>query len=526
MNLIHDAWIPVDRQSGPNQRIAPWQITDTDDPVLGLAAPRPDFNGALLQFYIGLLQTTCAPATETQWEEWFERPPSPQDLKQHFDAVAEAFYLDGEAPRFLQDHTLLREANPAEISIDGLLLDANETHFNKPGKVNCARENCAALAILALQLNSPEGGRGHYTSLRGGGPLTTLVVIEEDQRSFWRDLWLNVLNAQTFHSLNAENSDKSPHRIFPWLAPEKFVKAATKRDIFPVDINGAQIFWSMPRRIYLKDPAPTHHCDICGEKTTSGYAGYFTRPAGISYSNDPVWRHSLSPRYPTDKTGNNLAFRHPRAGGLTYDLWPSLVLEGYEQHEIAEVIRTFLAHRRLKDIFEQVRVHAFGYHTKKNKAVCWYEATLPMYLLDEAVREQFTSLVNTLVRSSEETAKIAQSQVKQVWFKRPADAKGDTAFLTQAFFDHTETAFFSQLHQLKEQLEAGKDGRDSLYSWHKVLRRTALELFDYWTSRGDFETVNPRRIAEARNRLSGWLNSDKKGLAAVLNITLPKEKAA
>jgi CRISPR system Cascade subunit CasA len=349
VNLIHDAWIPVDRQSGPNQRIAPWQITDSDDPVLRLAAPRPDFNGALLQFLIGLLQTTCSPPSEAKWGEWFEQPPSPQELNERFGTLAGAFHLDGDAPRFLQDHTLLLEANPAELAIHGLLMDANETHFNKPGNVNCTCESCTALAVLTLQLNSPEGGRGHYTSVRGGGPLTTLVVLEEDQRSLWRDVWLNVLNSQAFQSLNAEHTDKSPHRIFPWLAPEKFVKSATKQDTYPVDINGAQIFWGMPRRIYLKEPVPTHQCDICGEKVTSGHAGYFTRPAGISYSNEPVWRHPLSPRYPTDKTGNSLAFRHPRAGGITYDLWPSLVLDGYEHFEIAEVIRHFLAHRRLKD---------------------------------------------------------------------------------------------------------------------------------------------------------------------------------
>ncbi len=56
MNLLESQWIPVRRESGESY-IAPWQLTEPDDSVLELAAPRPDFNGALLQFLIGLLQT-------------------------------------------------------------------------------------------------------------------------------------------------------------------------------------------------------------------------------------------------------------------------------------------------------------------------------------------------------------------------------------------------------------------------------------------------------------------------------------
>ena len=61
MNLIKDPWIPVRRESGMEDIIAPWQLTETDDPVIALSAPRPDFNGALMQFLIGLLQISAAP---------------------------------------------------------------------------------------------------------------------------------------------------------------------------------------------------------------------------------------------------------------------------------------------------------------------------------------------------------------------------------------------------------------------------------------------------------------------------------
>ena len=65
-NLIHEQWIPVRRQNGARSMIAPWQITDdlNGNPVIVLDAPRPDFSGALIQFLIGLVQTTMAPKND------------------------------------------------------------------------------------------------------------------------------------------------------------------------------------------------------------------------------------------------------------------------------------------------------------------------------------------------------------------------------------------------------------------------------------------------------------------------------
>ena len=47
--------------------IDPWQIAETDNPVVEINAPRPDFQGALYQLLIGLLQTCFAPEDEDQW---------------------------------------------------------------------------------------------------------------------------------------------------------------------------------------------------------------------------------------------------------------------------------------------------------------------------------------------------------------------------------------------------------------------------------------------------------------------------
>ena len=56
MNLLNEPWMPVRRGDGTREWIAPHQISDPN--IVAFDADRPDFNGALAQFAIGLLQTT------------------------------------------------------------------------------------------------------------------------------------------------------------------------------------------------------------------------------------------------------------------------------------------------------------------------------------------------------------------------------------------------------------------------------------------------------------------------------------
>ena len=76
MNLINDPWIPVQHRDGTTKLIKPWQLTVTENPVVALDTVRPDFNAALLQFLIGLLQTAASPTTEEEWVDWLETPNS------------------------------------------------------------------------------------------------------------------------------------------------------------------------------------------------------------------------------------------------------------------------------------------------------------------------------------------------------------------------------------------------------------------------------------------------------------------
>ena len=199
MNLL-SPWIPAIRRDGSRCRIAPWQLVETDNPVIELDVPRADFQGGLYQFLIGLLQTCFPPEDIDEWEDSYREPPSPDELKARLAQVSTAFELFSEIgkPAFLQD---LELDDGEQKAISALLIEApggktlkdNLDFFIKRGQVEKLCPCCAAQALFTLQTNAPSGGVGHRVGLRGGGPLTTLVLPADDHATLWQKLWLQSL---------------------------------------------------------------------------------------------------------------------------------------------------------------------------------------------------------------------------------------------------------------------------------------------------------------------------------------------
>ena len=199
-NLIDASWLPVRRSSGAVERIPLWRVNDRigEDPVVAFDWPRADFNGAAHEFLIGLLSTAATPGDDDEWEEWWWEPPAPEVLRERFARVAHAFDLDGPGPRFLQDLDPLEGADDKEIA--ALLIDApgaqtlrnNADLFVKRGGAPVLSRATAAMALYTLNAYAPSGGAGHRTSLRGGGPMTTLVVADHEDYGavLWGRLWV------------------------------------------------------------------------------------------------------------------------------------------------------------------------------------------------------------------------------------------------------------------------------------------------------------------------------------------------
>ncbi|XSG84492.1 MAG: type I-E CRISPR-associated protein Cse1/CasA, partial [Methylohalobius sp. ZOD2] len=507
MHLIDEPWIPIRRVSGKTELIRPAQIAKSDDPAVVLTSPRADFNGALAQFLIGLLQTTFAPRNDDEWAQFLDQPPTVKALEESFAKVTHAFQLDGNGARFMQESSLLNE-NFDRRTIDNWLIEVNEDHFNKRGRIKQLCPPCTAIALFSHQINAPEGGRGHFTSLRGGGPLTTLVIAEKHgpngAENLWHDLWRNVLDQTEFP---IPTTDEAFCQTFPWLTSDRFIKASIGRPVYPDDFHPCHYYWSMSKRFWLETPVTEKGaCHLCGARGQIFYSSYATRPNGIQYDKGPLWQHPLSP-YKKKGKAEDLLVEHPRRGGVTYRHWLGYSYSDSRSQTLnAKVVATFLnSNRKLEE--EQFQLWAFGYDMKSNKARCWYETNLPLYLIPEAIRETFSNRVGNLIEAAEYVADLLKRQIKQAWFKRPRDIRGDVSFLADGFYQHTEGNFYTCAHDLIQAIPEDTD-YDILARWHRIVVKAAFDLFDEWTTAGDIAFSDPRRIAQARDSLRKGLYQD------------------
>ena len=409
-NLIHEAWIPVRRQSGVQAKIAPWQLTEEKDPPVSLDACRPDFNGALIQFMIGLVQTAFSPDNPMIWRQQFSRPPSPEVLKAAFDKVADAFDLDGNSFRFMQDLGLRQEE--AKNSLASLLIDApgdstikeNKAFFNKENKDFQLCSACVATALFTLQTNAPSGGSGHRTSLRGGGPLTTIIVFED---SLWKTIYANVLDRIDFPSYPGSLP------LFPWMMQARTSEPKTGTTIFPQDNPPHYVYWATPRRILLDFVSiKSGVCSLCGVASDTLLTKYVTKNYGENY--EGAWQHPLSP-YRQDKDGMRYPL-HPQPGGIGYRHWLGLVQNRPNQKGAidgfcARNVHVFRSKHQRRGM--NVRLWAFGYDMDNMKARCWYDSTMPIiHVSDEAaVLGLYEESVEALVVNAQ---KAAQSLYKAV----------------------------------------------------------------------------------------------------------------
>jgi CRISPR system Cascade subunit CasA len=518
MNLISDAWIPIRRKSGEETRIAPWDVTTryNDDPIVVLAAPRPDFNGALIQFLIGLLQTTCAPDSPRAWREWLRNPPAPEELHAKFQPVAYAFALDGEGPRFMQDAKLKLEGMKEATPIGALLIDVpgentiqrNTDHFIKRDGVEKLCSTCTAMALFTLQTNAPAGGQGHRTGLRGGGPLTTLIMGD----ILWQAVWLNVLENTAFLAHSGDPGKTDPSHHFPWLASTRTSERGSPTEkTTPLDVHPDQYFWAMPRRIWLLNESATlsQPCDLCGHAAIQPYHQYLTKNYGVNYFGP--WLHPLSPYYMDKDNQPNPV--HPQPGGIGYRHWLGLVENNADNtHRIARVVEQYQKLQRVDG-----RLWAFGYDMENMKARCWYDAEMPMIFASEDREIEYKGQIEAMIRAAQQVAVEVRRHVKNALFGPQAEIRGDLSYIGTHFWSATESAFYALLHRTRDALNMGEDVTPLLQEWHTTLASTARRIFDDVSQTGDFNAADPRRVACAWNDLNKALAGRK--LRELLGLT-------
>ncbi len=508
-NLLAEQWIRVRRASGLLDWIAPWQIAEIDDPAMRIESPRPDFDGALIQFLIGLVQTAAAPATKIAWRKLLDH--APQDLREKFDGVAEAFNLDGPGPRFMQDLTLKSSDVDGTKPVSALLIDAPAEFFVKPGLVCAISYPMAAIALYTLQANAPSGGVGHRTSLRGGGPLTTVILGD----TLWRTVWLNVMTEDDFIG-GPGNSDRDQAGAkFPWMALTRTSAKQGGRSTTPEDAHPLQHYWGMPRRIRLNfDDTATGRCDLSGVEATL-VTNYITKNYGTNY--EGAWIHPLTP-YTLQKEGQPPNPKKGQPDGIPYRDWPQLVLAGKERLR-ARVVAVYESDRR----FEQQaspQLWVFGYDVDNMKPRCWYSGTTPIFpLAEERHQRAYAGRMQQCIDASEDVRKTMIQQLKAALLRRPQDRNGDLSFLSRQFWADTESRFFGVARRIHDAIVDNSDDSQAREEWLAAIHRAALRIFTLNSQEaGEFADADVKRIAVAWNNLIQFTSPRSKKLRGIVDL--------
>lgn len=510
MNLIEDSWMPVIRQNGEHVKIAPWQLAETDNPVVDISAFRPDFQGALYQFLTGLLQTVFAPEDEDEWVAQWQSPNI--NLQSALAKFSPAFELfSDEKAAFCQDFDLPDgETKPiANLLIEapgGKTIKDNLDHFIKRDTADCMCGSCAASALFTLQLNAPAGGQGHRVGIRGGGPLTSFA-LPAGTSTLWQKLWLNVLPEEAF----APKASTINGQIFPWMAPTRL---STKGEpTLPEDVDPLHVFWGNPRRIRLEAGIHSGHCALCGEQGNQLMTHFRTKNFGINY--DGPWLHPYTP-YRFDLKNKTLPLSlKGQQGGLGYRHWLAL---NWKDPIVGDVCAQLISHidqERLNtlddnDIDTQLQLWCFGFDMDNMKARCWYESHLPILHISKDSHDKFIQTVSELLEPARDALKELRGQIKGAWFSRPKDVKGDTSMIDSSYWQATEPHFYQQLAILAKQVDDYRGCPPEIATvWPRIIRSACYDIFDIWALETDAEDLDMKRITQARRFLGGKLKKLK-----------------
>lgn len=480
-DLRFEKWIPYLYRDGSVDWNSPAHLTDGikgANPIVDIYAYRHDFHGAMLEFLIGLLTVLIRPETDDpDWLNLWKNPPPTSYLAEKLGELPDAFRLDGSPPRFLQDFDNIDvETQP----ISTLLIDMpgentwknNTDIFQHEIELSLGLP-AVAMALITMQTYAPGGGPGHRASMRGLGPLTTLIEPLDPETSccvpLWNKLWANV------PCVPIQPSKDDVRLIFPWMDHTICSgKENQNKAVFPGDANELQCFFGMPRRIRLEIDSEPGFCSLTNTKSSALVREFKMKNYGIRYNN---WLHPLSPY---KKNKDQWHSMHGSKFGIGWHDWAGLIYDEKGGKEVqvrrpAAVVAHFRNKRYLESI--KAKLHVFGYIIENNaKAQEWQESRMPLWPSDgteklEKVAKQLTTTTNKA------SARLRKAYKKA--FIHPNKGKYSKTLILSTIntelWSMTEEYFYNTI---KELAEDKVDCDSAIGKFAKKLSDVSLEIFD------------------------------------------------
>ncbi len=416
--------------------IGAWQIAD--DSLAFPDWPRPDLNIACLELLIGRVFLAAPPRDAEDGQD--REAPDPERLRVRLAPLAPAFALMGEGPRFMQDSDAFEAGVSDPNAPEMLFIDsAGDQTIRHSADLLVRRDRypaldpaMAAMALFTLQAHAPSGGKGNRTSMRGGGPMVTLVDMGG---GLWPLVWANV----------PYDAPAAPD-VLPWM---RLTCTSEKgQQVFPPEAHPAEAFFGMPRRLRL-----------VGQRGL--ITGVVQRPYGANYADRT---HPLTPYY-RQRPGAELLPVHPRPGLFGYHTWLGIVLphrsadDTARRAEVVELWRESGAGRRADLVVA-------GWAMDKMKPRDFIFSRAPLLDLSNDLAE----LIVGFVEAAGSIARALRESLARVLVEGEgrAAARDDFFLRTQGTFE----ARVAQLTAVDGDVEA------VARAWLADLRAAALAIFD------------------------------------------------
>lgn len=532
-NLLVDPLAPFLMASGEVRWLAVSDIVADlpgGDYAVEPAWPRVDLDTATYEFLIGLLSFALPPKSVREWAARYRNPPTPDELRAALAPLVPAFNVDGNGPLFMQEAGLEGEANPVEA----LFIDTPGANTQKKNSDLLTHRDryrglclpAAGMALHALQAFAPPGGAGNLTSMRGGGPLSALVVPlgEEDgpPLPFWHKLWANVA---TF-----PGDPPAPESVFPWRRADLPIGKSEKHGGIklhqgapPFDEN-LHPFFGMPRRIRLIVSAEGR-CDLTGREGPL-VTGFVQKPYGLNYGD---WRHPLTP-YRRQKPAETPYSVKPKSGRFGYRDWVAVTVGdgGDDEKSLSLAARNVRFARSAladflsdKDARPHARIRVAGWAMNNMEAISYLAAEQPLPLASASQ----IAFMDELARDMAEAGDLANASLRFA-VKTALGARDDKGVVEQArtaFYADTDGAF----HDLLGQAVLGDGHADrerTCRRWLVHLRRVALAIFDATCPVPLEDAAKAETVVRARGMLIAALTGYGKGgdrLFKALRLPVP-----
>ncbi len=294
MNLLEDPWIPVRANGGTGAfRLLTYrELLCEPDEAWQIGLPRDDLELACLQLLVCMTQVMFLPEDERMLRARIAKPLSVTEFDSGTAPCCDCFDLDHATQPFMQSRGVKAvEDTPIQKLLIGLPEGNNHAFFNEAGEV---RQLCGSLAAIALfnqASNCPSFGGGFKGSLRGGAPITTLVLGCGLRDMVWRNVLTRPRVALRQISMSTWAEDQPT-----WVRP------IVDKSIVPWDEIGLirGLFWQ-PARVELVKSAANEPCDLLGGEPGSTYSGF--RKEKFNFTVHGVWPHPHGTLSMTKKNG-------------------------------------------------------------------------------------------------------------------------------------------------------------------------------------------------------------------------------